>query len=386
MRVTFITHYATLYGANRSLLNLIDGLRAHGVESSVVCCSTGAITEELSKREIPYCVFPIRWWLNPATPFQRLGGLKRFLQNVCRIPALKKLVLPWQPDIIYSNSSATPMGALLAESLGKPHVWHIREFGTLDYNLKYDLGDAFYKYWLNRAARVIAISHVIKDEVLKGVHATIHIIYNGVISTDELENLARGDSTETDQSSGFSFVIAGLINPAKGQLDAINALAIVHRTHPQVELLIAGTGYDGDIQKVRELSEELEVAANVHLLGFVDNIFSVFGRSDAVLMCSRFEGFGRVTAEAMAAGKPVIGYNSAGTAEIIDHGINGLLYDGGAENLAACMNRLIEDRQLALELGKNGREKAKKEFTVEAYAEKVYAVLNSVVTNGETET
>ena len=44
MNVVFITHYSALYGANRSLLNLIDGLKEYNVESFVLCPSEGKIS------------------------------------------------------------------------------------------------------------------------------------------------------------------------------------------------------------------------------------------------------------------------------------------------------------------------------------------------------
>jgi glycosyltransferase involved in cell wall biosynthesis len=86
----------------------------------------------------------------------------------------------------------------------------------------------------------------------------------------------------------------------------------------------------------------------------------------------------RVTAEAMASARPVIGYNSTGTAELIEHESTGLLYGGGHEELARCMARLIENPEWAKELGINGWHKAKREFTIETYAERVYKVLKKV--------
>jgi len=378
LRVTFITHYSDLYGANRSLLNLIDGLRGLGVEPSVICRVEGALSEELAKRDIPFRVFPFEWWLLPPQPKQALKGMVRFLNNVRLLPAMMRQVKQWQSEIIYSNSSETPIGALLAKSLGKPHVWHIREFGQLDYHLRHDFGEPFFRYWLNRAAEVIAISRSIKEEVLRGVRSRVHVIYNGVITASDLQRLADSDTGPKREADGFAFAIAGLIHPPKGQKEAIEALALVHRTHPEAELLVAGTGKDEYVRQMENLARDLGIAPRVRFLGFVDDIYSVFNQVDAVLMCSPFEAMGRVTAEAMAAGKPIIGFNSAGTAEIIDHENTGLLYNGGRDDLAACMGRLIENPELVYELGRNARKKAREEFTVETYAKNVYKILATV--------
>ena len=49
-RVAFISHYSELYGANLSLLNLIEGLGAHGVQAHVICPEEGDLLAVLSAR------------------------------------------------------------------------------------------------------------------------------------------------------------------------------------------------------------------------------------------------------------------------------------------------------------------------------------------------
>ena len=374
--MTFITHYPELYGANRSLLNLIDGLRSHQVEPSVICHSAGPISDELAKRGIPHLVFPFRHWLNPHQPRHFLNGLYRFMENLLVMPELTKQVKRWRPDIIYSNSSAFPVGALLARILGKPHVWHVREFGELDYQLQHDLGQMFFRFWLNRATVAVAISQSVKSVVLGRVKCRTEVVANGVISRADLDRLA---TTAPLDREVFTFALVGLVHPTKGQREAIEALARVQRKFPAVRLLLAGTGAADYVQQLKNLAEELGVGAKVSFLGFVEDIFSVYGRAEAVLMCSRFEAMGRVTAEAMAAGKPVIGQNSGGTAEIIEHMKTGLLYDGTEEKLPEYMELLLQNPRLRLELGRNAREKAKENYTIEAYAEKISQILQSVV-------
>jgi glycosyltransferase involved in cell wall biosynthesis len=51
-------------------------------------------------------------------------------------------------------------------------------------------------------------------------------------------------------------------------------------------------------------------------------------------MCSKNEALGRVTIEAMSRGTPVIGFDNAGTSEIIKHAYNGFLYKEGASELS----------------------------------------------------
>ena len=63
--------------------------------------------------------------------------------------------------------------------------------------------------------------------------------------------------------------------------------------------------------------------------GYVENTLPLIRGADVLLMCSRYDAFGRVTVEAMKLGKPVIGAKSGGTTELISEGFNGLLYTSG---------------------------------------------------------
>jgi len=144
MKVVFVTHYSALYGANLSLLNLIDGLKKYNVESFVICPSKGNMTAELEKGNIPFFVLPFKSWMSSSSIISRIKSPARLIINMVILPVLVKQVRKWKADIIYTNSSVTPMGAFIAMILKKPHVWHIREFGKLDYQLQYDRGRRFF--------------------------------------------------------------------------------------------------------------------------------------------------------------------------------------------------------------------------------------------------
>jgi hypothetical protein len=88
---------------------------------------------------------------------------------------------------------------------------------------------------------------------------------------------------------------------------------------------------------------------------------------------------GRVTAEAMAASRPVIGHAAGGTPELIQHGQTGLLYSGGVDALAASMRRLLEQPAWGRQLGEAAWRDARERFTIERYAESVAGSLRASV-------
>jgi glycosyltransferase involved in cell wall biosynthesis len=397
MRVAFITHYTTLYGANRSLLSLVDGLRRYDVVSHVVAPAEGDVTNALRGRSVPIAVMPIQWWVAS----QGLDGfdaghllrwlykylrwrsrtLERLSGNIRVLPKLVKQLKLWNVDVVYTNTSVTPVGAMAARILQRPHIWHLREFSDLHYGYQYDWGKSIFRLLIGRADAVIAISEAIRTYHLRDAKSErTHVIHNGVASVAEFDRLY--DKVNSNPNYAFeanrpyTFALVGVIHPAKGQDAAIRALALLAREFEKVRLLIVG---EGRTDRLKALAHDLGVTNRVEFWGYVDDPYKAYLASDAVLMCSRNEAMGRVTAEAMSACRPVIGYDEAGTSEIIEHGHTGLLYRGGPEALASCMRQFVENPVWARQLGNNGWDVARKKYSVEVYAQSVYEVLSSVV-------
>lgn len=96
------------------------------------------------------------------------------------------------------------------------------------------------------------------------------------------------------------------------------------------------------------------------------------GRAAIVVLPSRSEGMGRVLLEAMFASKPRIGANVGGIPTVIDDGKDGLLFESGnIEQLAERLDRLMSDGDLRARMGRAGRERALKEFTLDHYLERI---------------
>ena len=109
---------------------------------------------------------------------------------------------------------------------------------------------------------------------------------------------------------------------------------------------------------------------------YQDNIHEIMQQADIVLMCSRNEAFGRVTVEAMLAGKPVIGTSSGGTGEIIEHESSGFLYPPG--NVALLSEKIeffLKNFDKIEEFGRRGQALVETRFLKENYGGAIYRVL-----------
>lgn len=153
-------------------------------------------------------------------------------------------------------------------------------------------------------------------------------------------------------------IAAGRYVSQKGFERLIAAWPKVVEKHPDWILKIYGDGWMRD--QLQQQVKELGLTQNCLLEHSVSDIASKFTESSVFVLSSRFEGFGLVIVEAMACGLPVVSFACyCGPRDIISDGIDGLLVDeGDTEELAASINRLIEDDDLRIKMGQMARLKA----------------------------
>ncbi|HEX7871586.1 MAG TPA: glycosyltransferase family 4 protein [Sphingobium sp.] len=147
------------------------------------------------------------------------------------------------------------------------------------------------------------------------------------------------------------FTAVGRLVAQKGFDMLIDAFASVAGGHPDWILRIWGEGPD---RAALERQIALRgMTARIQLPGVSDSPGSWIGSADAFVLSSRFEGWGLVLGEAMAAGLPAVSFNCHwGPEEMIDQGENGLLVPpDDVAALAAAMARLMGDADLRTRLG-----------------------------------
>ena len=280
--------------------------------------------------------------------------------------------------IIHTNTSVTFFGAYLSDRFKISHVWHIREFGGEDYNIKYNYGYKHFQKWLNRASAAIAISKsIFTKRVINAASPIKETIYNGVIFSNEIKELPIKNDGEANAK--ITFGIIGVISKEKGQEDAIKALMLLKKKISNIQLIIAGGGESSYIKKLKTICIEQDPLEYVKFIGFVENTDLFYSDIDCLLMCSRNEALGRVTIEAMSKGIPVIGFDNAGTSEIIKDGYNGFVYKDGVEELADKMEIVINNKDIKASIILNALKTVKQNFTIEKYADAVAEIYQHVL-------
>ena len=170
--------------------------------------------------------------------------------------------------------------------------------------------------------------------------------------------------------------------PRKGMDTLIEAAARLAPSHPDLEVLIGGSGRDLD--RLGKLIAE--TGAPVRLLGRVEeaDLPTLYGCADVFSMACRNrwlgleqEGFGIVFLEAAACGVPQIAGDSGGAAEAVDDHETGLVVrdPGSVDELARALKTLVGDPDLRRRMGEAGRARAVAEFSYEVLAERLSSAL-----------
>jgi glycosyltransferase involved in cell wall biosynthesis len=148
----------------------------------------------------------------------------------------------------------------------------------------------------------------------------------------------------------------GRLDHLKNHGELIAAFASLAACAPEWTLRIVG---DGALREV--LASQIRasgLSGRVQLCGATSDVDDEYERAAIVAVPSRIESFGLVTAEALAAGRPVIGFaDCPGTNELIDHGVNGWLVSGEDDRVTALADgllRLMTDAPLRRRLGAAG--------------------------------
>jgi glycosyltransferase involved in cell wall biosynthesis len=375
MNILYILHYYEMNGSIRSTLDLAKSLRAYNISSFFIVPRSGMVTDYLSREGIPFRVVPVPFWMERKTISLKVKykRTQEIFQSALRY---QNLIDEWHIDLVYTNTSLTPVGRLAALRASIPHIWHIREFFDLHFSLHYLYPESICRKFIKSSDAVFFNSVAVRKHFEAKSCLKSTVIYNGIKTRKEFDVLYDRAASKSENET-FTFLIIGSIFPKKGQEAAIDAFSKVIKNGFRAKLLICGSGRENYVSKVKEKVERLGLQDCVEFEGFIYDPYDAYFRSDCLLMCSDFEAFGRVSAEAMSACLPVIGKNSGGTPEVVVDGKTGILYDT-EEELETAMIWMVQHPAEASQMGLAGWKRAKELFNIEDCAAKVFEIIQSV--------
>ena len=382
MKVVWVSHSGgPIGGAELALIEATKALLAKGVDLRVVLPWHGDLVTRLDQLGVSTHVTHFSWWVTRGKETGLWARARNVIYNISAARKLARYLRSSGADVVVSNTLASPVGSWAAALARAPHVWYVHElFGRSGHDLYFDLGERLSLALMRRLSdTIIANSHTVLSEFKKHLPADkLRVIYFG-IDVPEIEV-----DTYVPEA-GLNLIHVGILSPGKRQEDVVRALAMLAGQGLDLRLTLLGDEHAEYGSRLRELSAELGVEERVRFVPFVVDPFSYIAAADCLVTCSRGEGFGRVTVEAMKLGKPVVGAESGGTAELVRDGETGLLFRvGDVDDLARKLESLYRDRTLLAKMGRNAREWACANFNLEKYSTELLDVLEAAVASGST--
>src|SRR3954470_16786851 len=335
MRILFIAPYGGLGGSENVLINVLERLDRSRFAPSVLLLERGPLSDRVNALDIPVLTQHL-----PGKP-----GVWKFIAAAHRIP--KRF------DVIHANGGkAAVYGLPLARRLKAPLIW-MKHDHSYDGRLSHELA--------RRCDHVICVSHAMARQ-FADLGEKVSVVYPGVL----LRDLKPVDQTTP------TIVSVGRLDPFKGFDQLLRAAKLLRDEGLAVNLRIAGpqdrvhTETQGEL---KQLADELGIGADN--VGWVDDLDELYERARVVALASKPKGDGApgegaplVLMEAMGAGRPVVGTDQPGIAEVIDD-CGSLVQPPDAEHLAQALRPYLEDPGLAARTGAKGRARVQARMTLE---------------------
>ncbi len=340
-------------------LSIVEALKRAGVRVTVVASRNSPPLEGVD-------VLPLLPSLDPLEGGMIAGMLRALRQARAALGAC---------DLIHAAVEPyAPLGALIAGR--RPLVVTGHGSYVLAPSMRRFPVGALYG-WAFRRSRMICVSRYTAQQAegaTPGLRTTV--INNGV----DFERFGA-----VAHEGGGGVLCVGAVKARKGQLQLVRAMAQV----PNTRCTIIGTleNEPAYAAQVRDEIARLGLGDRVLLAGRLTDaeLMRHYAAADLYVLASRnvgwkFEGYGLSLLEASAAGLPVIGTSGCGAADAVIDGVTGLLVGQEAleRGLPDAINRLLNERALAAQMGAAGREHARGQ-TWDRVAQQMIAVYHSLL-------
>ena len=280
--------------------------------------------------------------------------------------------------------SVGPVGLLFKRLYGIPYFIYFFGHEHESY-LNVPFVQKLLRISLEQSDKIIAISEFARRELLNiGLKdEKIVVITPG---TDVAKFNPRLDASEIIKKYHLNakkvILSVSRLVEQKGEDIVIKSLPLVLESEKETVYIIGGTGpYE---EQLKELVQKYDLQNNVIFAGYIPDeelplyycVCDLFIGNSRKLPGGKVEGFGMVFLEANACAKPVIGGRTGGITDAVVDGKTGILVDAlDIEEIANAIIRILNDKEYAEELGREGRKRVEEEYTWERKAKQLEELL-----------
>lgn len=371
--ILFLHAGAEMYGADKVMLDLLKRLDKNQYNPFVILPTDGILVDALKKENIKVSVMPYpimrRKYFNPKGMLQYAFGMVKYTAKIAKFAKEHHI------DLIHTNTAATLEGSFVSRKLRIPQLWSIHEI-IVSPKIMYTVTS---KLIAKYSSITITDSKAVKDHLDASGYFkedAVKVIYNGVDSNRfNPENDCSYLYEEWNIPKTAKIIgMMGRVNSWKGQGDFLIAANRIMAKFPDVYTVFVGAAFEGEEWREKELADAIAQSP------YKDRIINQGYRTDSegiykllnvfVLPSTNPDPLPTVVLEAMATGKPVVGYKHGGVCEMVKDGCNGLLAEvRNPVDLAAKIETLLEDESKRAEMGANSRKRLLENFSIEAYVQ-----------------
>lgn len=371
INILYLHAGSEMYGADKVLLELVTNLDKKIFHPIVILPSTGRLSKAMKAANIEIYVidYPIlrRKYFNPKGILKYVKNYRMAVTKICKLVKNKKIRL------IHINTIAVLEGIYLRKKLKVPLIWHIHEIierPQIIFKITSFLVGRF-------SDKIVAVSEAVEEHLINSnlvPKKKIRVIYNGI--NNDLFHPGVGTGylfQELDiPKDSMRVGMVGRVNAWKGQNDFVKAMSPLLGKHHNLYVILVGGVFDGEEWRMNQLVETVNNDANSNhfrILDFREDTSNMYNFFDAfVLPSTSPDPLPTVVLEAMACGKPIIGYKHGGIKEMVKNNENGLLAaPGNIDELGRFVDMLISNKELRDEFGANSLKRETKKFSMSAY-------------------
>ncbi|MDP2982544.1 MAG: glycosyltransferase [Candidatus Latescibacter sp.] len=360
LKILHINSQTSWGGGESQTLALVRGLMECGQENILFCKSSGELALRAGKTGIPAVHLPFRGEFDIYSALRLRAYVKRRGVN-----------------IVHAHEAHAHTTAFLA-LLGLDSCRLV-----VSRRVAFPLRSRFSRKikYSNVVKKIIAVSDAVRNSLIaEGIEPERIVVIRDGFSPVNLE--MSGTIAEPRQAFGLTgeqVVIStvGSLTSNKAHLVLLHAAHILVKKHPEAIFLFAG---EGEMRpRIESEIRRLRLEKHVRLLGFREDIATVYRASDIYAVSSREEGLCSSILEAMYFRLPVAATNTGGIPELVRHGVNGYLSPvNDPETLAEYLLTLIENPEKRREMGEQSAVLAEQN-RMENTVEKTLAVYRSLL-------
>jgi len=294
------------------------------------------------------------------------------------VTRIRSLLAKYDVDLLHPHGYKADLYALAAASrdrvplLATSHNWPSKLLSMRAY--------AILDRWALRAFdKVIVVSDVVADILRRsGVAAEkVAMIPNGV-DLDRFRSAVPKLRNEIRLGDNPVVGFVGRLVPDKGGAFLVRAAQQVLAVHPTTTFVLVGEGPAH--QEWKALADELGIDNQIIFVGARDDMPEVYASFDVMVLPSLIEALPMCLLEAMAAGKPVIATRVGAVPRLVSDAQTGLLLEpGDVSALAQAILVLLENPDLACQLGQNGRAHVARHFSAQVMAKRYIGTYEQVL-------